>query len=124
MSVEDTDAEVKDRNRAACPTVHAIGVIGETWRLNVLYGLRQGEKRFNELKRATGASSRTLSQALDALQEADLVRRRSEEADPIAVFYGLTEKGEDLEPVFAELEDWAEKHDHGLPADSPVLADD
>ncbi len=111
MSVENTDAEVQDLNRAACPTVHAIGVIGETWRLNVLYALRRGEKRFNELKRATGASSRTLSQALDALREADLVRRRSEDADPIAVYYGLTEKGDDLAPVFEELERWAERHE-------------
>lgn len=57
----------------------------------------------------TGASSRTLSQSLDALIETGLVERWTEEASPIAVFYGLTEKGEDLGSVFDELDAWARK---------------
>lgn len=54
-------------------------------------------------------ASRTLSQSLDALIEPGLVERRTEEASPIAVFYGLTEKGEDLGSVFDELDAWARK---------------
>ena len=50
------------------------------------------------LKEATGASSRTLSQALDALMDAGLVAKRMEEAAPVATYYSLTEKGEALEP--------------------------
>jgi DNA-binding HxlR family transcriptional regulator len=83
--------------------------IGTQWRLHVLHDLQDGELRFNELKEATGASSRTLSQSLDALMEAGLVERRTEEAAPIAVFYGLTAKGEDLGSVFDELDAWAER---------------
>jgi DNA-binding HxlR family transcriptional regulator len=92
----------------ACPTAEAMGVVGTEWRLHVLHDLADaGELRFNELKESTGASSRTLSQSLDALMEADLVARRLEEASPVATYYSLTEKGEGLEPVFAELDDWA-----------------
>ncbi|AGN02551.1 transcriptional regulator [Salinarchaeum sp. Harcht-Bsk1] len=93
----------------SCPTAETMDEIGTQWRLHVLHDLQDGELRFNELKEATGASSRTLSQSLDALMEAGLVERRTEEAAPIAVFYGLTEKGEDLEVVFDELDAWAEK---------------
>jgi DNA-binding HxlR family transcriptional regulator len=96
-------------NEAACPTVKSLEVIGEQWRLHVLYALQGGELRFNELKRATGASSRTLSAALDALQEHGLVRRRSEPDAPVAVYYGLTESGEALAPVFEDVEAWAEE---------------
>jgi DNA-binding HxlR family transcriptional regulator len=93
----------------ACPTAETMDEIGTQWRLHVLHDLQDGELRFNELKEATGASSRTLSQSLDALKEAGLVERRTEEAAPIAVFYGLTEKGEDLGAVFDELDAWAQK---------------
>jgi DNA-binding HxlR family transcriptional regulator len=97
-------------NAGACPTVESLDVIGTQWRLNVLYALQDGEQRFNGLKESTGASSRTLSQTLETLQEHDLVERRSEEAAPIAVYYRLTPKGEALESVFDALESWAEEH--------------
>jgi DNA-binding HxlR family transcriptional regulator len=92
----------------ACAVVDSLEQVGSQWRLVVLYELQGGEQRFNELKRSTGASSRTLSRVLDDLQEADLVRRRIEEASPIATYYRLTEKGEALCPVFDEIEAWAD----------------
>jgi DNA-binding HxlR family transcriptional regulator len=104
-SEQKTDAEQK--NPEACPVVEAVEQIGSQWRLAVLYDLEEGEKRFNELKRSTGASSRTLSRVLDDLQEVGLVDRRVEDK-PIATYYSLTEKGRALCPVFAELQDWAD----------------
>jgi DNA-binding HxlR family transcriptional regulator len=92
----------------ACPVVESIEQIGSRWRLVVLHELQDGEYRFNELKRATDASSRTLSRVLDDLQEADLVDRRLEEDAPVATYYSLTEKGRSLCPVFDAIEDWAD----------------
>jgi DNA-binding HxlR family transcriptional regulator len=109
MSSEDGHERVAALNADACATVESMDVIGTQWRLNVLHALQDGEQRFNALKEATGASSRTLSQTLDALQEHGLVERRSEEAAPIAVYYRLTEKGEALAPVFDELAAWADE---------------
>ena len=83
--------------------------IGSQWRLVVLHDLQDGEKRFNELKRSTDASSRTLSRVLKDLQTADLVSRRIEEDAPVATYYRLTEKGEALCPVFDEIEMWADE---------------
>ncbi|QLG60723.1 winged helix-turn-helix transcriptional regulator [Halorarum salinum] len=104
------DDGLAELNPEACPTVESLDVIGTQWRLNVLYDLQEGEKRFNELKESTGASSRTLSQTLDTLKEYGLVAERSERASPIAVYYRLTEEGEALEAVFAELDAWARTH--------------
>jgi DNA-binding HxlR family transcriptional regulator len=106
----ERDDDLAELNAAACPTVESLDVIGTQWRLNVLYDLQEGEKRFNELKKSTGASSRTLSQTLDTLEEYGLVAERSERADPIAVYYRLTEEGEALEAVFSELDAWAREH--------------
>lgn len=111
MAIDDRQQKVERSNFAACPTVESIDIIGETWRLNVLNALQEakGELRFNELKRETNARSRTLSQTLETLMEHGLVERRMEEASPVAVYYGLTAKGQALEPVFDELERWADE---------------
>lgn len=100
----------EDENPDACSVIEAVNKIGSEWRLIVLHDLGDtDEKRFNELKRSTGASSRTLSRVLDDLEEAGLVQRRVEDK-PIATYYSLTESGESLCPVFNELENWADKH--------------
>ena len=69
------------------------------WRLIVIHVLRDGEQRFNDLKRASGASSQTLSRMLDDLQELGFVERHIETDGPVAVSYSLTVKGEDLGPL-------------------------
>ena len=109
MAAEERREAIREANSGSCPVVHSLDVVGETWRLNVLLALQDGEMRFNELKRETNARSRTLSQTLETLLEHDLIARRSEKADPIAVYYSLTEKGAALEPVFDDLEAWADE---------------
>lgn len=89
--------------------VEAVEEIGSKWRLVVLHDLADAdEKRFNELKRSTGASSRTLSRVLDDLEETDLVERRVEDR-PVATYYSLSPKGEALCPVFERIGDWSEE---------------
>jgi DNA-binding HxlR family transcriptional regulator len=92
-----------------CGVVDSIEQIGSQWRLVVLYDLMDGEKRFNELERSTGASSRTLSRVLDDLEEMGLVNRRMEADAPVATYYSLTEKGRSLCPVFDALDEWADE---------------
>jgi len=95
--------------------VDSLDQIGSQWRLVVLHDLQDGEKRFNELKRSTDASSRTLSRVLDDLQDVALVSRRIEEDAPIATYYRLTGKDETLCPVFDEIEAWADEWLDGEP---------
>lgn len=98
--VDEADAD------GLCPVIEAVEEIGSAWRLTILYELNQGEYRFNELKRETGANSRTLSRVLEDLQDLGLVNRRLEEESPVATYYTLTEKGDALCPVFEELKRW------------------
>jgi DNA-binding HxlR family transcriptional regulator len=87
--------------------------------MNVVYALEAGEQRFNELKRATGASSKTLSDALDELVENDVVARRMEEDAPVAVYYELTKKGEELLGALDGLDEWARDWAGELPDQEP-----
>ena len=114
----DDESSVAEANAAACPAVRALERIGSSWRLIVLYDLLgAGEKRFNELKRSTAASSRTLSRVLDDLEAAGLVDRRVEDR-PLATYYSLTERGAALEAVFEPLEAWSEAWLDGEEADA------
>ncbi|WP_330631230.1 winged helix-turn-helix transcriptional regulator [Halocatena halophila] len=117
MARNDRELEIQARNESACPSVRSFNEIGEIWRLNILHALMDEEMRFNELKRATNARSRTLSNALDSLRENGYVDRRSEQAAPIAVYYSLSEKGQALKPVFDELAEWADQWIDGASAD-------
>jgi DNA-binding HxlR family transcriptional regulator len=110
---EAADAGTEDEDdrysEEACSVIDSLEQIGSQWRLIVLHDLQEGEKRFNELKRSTGSSARTLSRVLDDLQESGLVDRRLEEDAPVATYDSLTEKGESLAPVFDAIESWAEE---------------
>ena len=89
--------------------IESFEAIGSKWRLIILNDLQNGEKRFNELKRSTEASSRTLSRVLQELIDEGFVQKRVEDGSPVASYYSLTEKGESLFPVFEKIEEWAEK---------------
>jgi DNA-binding HxlR family transcriptional regulator len=114
MAIQETESDVDgdgtttDRAEGKpCAIIDSFEQIGSQWRLIVLNDLQQGEKRFNELKESTDASSRTLSRVLDDLQEMGFVDRRIEEDAPVATYYSLTAKGESLCPVFEAVEEWA-----------------
>jgi len=113
MSSRQRPADEPDAMEEVCAIIEGIDQIASKWRLLVLYDLQAGEdpgaeKRFNELKRSTGASSRTLSRVLDDLEEAGLVERRVEDR-PIATYYSLREKGRALCPVFESLDHWSDE---------------
>ena len=98
-----------EEDAETCYVIDSLEQIGSRWRLAVLHDLQEGEKRFNELERSTGASSRTLSRVDDDLGEMGFVHRRLEEDAPVATYYSLTEKGESLCPVFDAIGDWAKE---------------
>lgn len=122
MSVpDDTQERDAQHGEATCLVIDALEQLGSQWRLVVLNDLQDGEKRFNELKRSTAASSRTLSRVLDDLQEMDFVNRRFEEDTPVATYYSLTAKGNSLCPMFDEIELWADEwvHEPGTESNVP-----
>jgi len=96
-------------DKKPCNIIESFDLIGSKWRLIILNDLQGEEKRFNELKRSTDASSRTLSRVLKELKQRELVNKEMVEDSPIATYYSLTEKGASLCPVFEEIEAWAEK---------------
>ncbi|MDS0257967.1 helix-turn-helix transcriptional regulator [Haloarcula sp. S1CR25-12] len=107
--VDDNLREARARTPEACGSVQSLDQFGTKWRLRILYTLFEADHRFNELKRASGASSYTLSRVLESLEADGIVDRRVEPGPPVETHYSLTEKGAALEPVFDAIDQWSEE---------------
>ncbi|MEO6090435.1 MAG: helix-turn-helix domain-containing protein [Umezawaea sp.] len=93
--------------RYHCPVELAVDVVGGKWRTVILAHLKEGERRYGELRRLMpDVSEKMLVQRLRELQEAGLVTRREHDVVPPRVDYSLTEEGVSLAPVLQALYDW------------------
>lgn len=89
----------------------AMDIVGNKWTALILRDLFSGPKRFCELEKSVGnINPRTLSQRLDALEEHDIITKRSFAEVPPRVEYTLTKKGEDLLPILKQMAAWGNKY--------------
>jgi len=90
----------------------ALYVIGGKWKLRIIIGLSEGNKRFNELQRTVhGISARVLSNELKDLEENGfIVRKVHSEATPVVVEYELTDYADTLSDVLTALRTWGTMH--------------
>src|SRR5579863_9843171 len=85
--------------------------VGDKWSVLVVALLRDGPKRFSEIRRAIeGVSQRMLTLTLRGLERDGLVTRTVEPTIPPRVDYELTPLGRTLlDPILA-LGKWAQEH--------------
>jgi len=90
----------------------ALYVIGGKWKLRIIIGLSEGNKRFNELQRTVhGISARVLSNELKDLEENGfIVRKVHSEATPVIVEYEVTDYADTLSDVLTALRQWGMMH--------------
>lgn len=110
-----------------CAAAHGLDLIGERWALLVVRELLLGPKRFTDLRAGLpGISPNVLTQRLDELERAAIVRRRKLAPPAAAWVYELSEWGMQLEPVVMALGRWAArspfKPQAGLGVDSLILS--
>ena len=84
-------------------------IFGSKWSFMVMGELHSGPRRFNELNRALGCSTKSLSDTLKSLEVNGVVSRTVTPSVPVAVTYALTEKGRDFEQVFWAMREWGAK---------------
>ena len=88
----------------SCAVAASAEIIGAKWTALLVHDLSEGPRRFTELEHScAGISPRTLSERLRALEDEDLVLRRSYAESPPRVEYELTEKGAALLPIIGEM---------------------
>jgi DNA-binding HxlR family transcriptional regulator len=88
----------------SCAVAACAEIIGAKWTAILVHDLSEGPRRFSELEHScAGISPRTLSERLRALEDEELVERRSYAESPPRVEYELTEKGAALLPIITEM---------------------
>lgn len=107
-SIDETMTDVTEKK---CPILHALEIIGQKWKLPILWYLHEKENtRYNELKRRIpGITNMMLTKSLRIggrrLSKACSVRHHSAEGGIL-----LTEEGLALLPTLNELYKWGELH--------------
>ena len=92
-----------------CPIEAAMAVLGGRWPALLIYFLKDGAKRFNELRRDNPTvSHRMLSLELRKLEASGIVRRTEHPGYPRRVDYEMTPAGQRLLPLMDAIGDWWE----------------
>ena len=90
-----------------CPIEEVMQVISGRWPGLLIYYLKQGTKRFSDLRRDNPAiSHRMLTLELRKLEDAGIVARSEFEGYPLRVEYDLTPAGLKLVPLLDALGSW------------------
>ena len=79
------------------------------WTFLVMGELYECPKRFNQLNRSIGCSTKSLADTLKMLEENEVIERKVLPTMPVTIEYSLTEKGMDFQNVFLEMRKWGEK---------------
>jgi DNA-binding HxlR family transcriptional regulator len=95
-----------------CPVTTAIAIIAGKWKPTILCELRDGPRRFSDLKRdVPGISEKVLTTHLRDLEADGIVSRREfRDGAVLATEYAFTDYGLTLKPILTALADWGTKH--------------
>lgn len=122
---ENDEATEKRRYDDACGTAHALDLIGDRWALLVVRELMFGGRRFGDVRASLpGISANVLTQRLEALEAAGIVRRRKLPPPASVQVYELTPWGYEAEEAIKVLGRWAARspqHDPSLPLSAASL---
>ncbi len=101
-----------------CPIERGMRILGGKWTGSILWHLKDGPVRFNDLSRMLGAASKKMiAERLRQLEERRLVSRTVLRTAPVSVEYEITEFGRTALAFLDELRIWSE----ALPDDQSEL---
>lgn len=89
-----------------CPIETLLMLLDGKWKVFIVRDLLGGKKRFGELKKATGASQKSLTTNLREMEEDGLIERKVYAQIPPKVEYSLTDIGYSLAPVLDAMAGW------------------
>ena len=98
-----------------CPIEKAMRILGGKWTASILWHLKDGPVRFNDLSRMVGgASKKMISERLRQLEAQGLVLREVMDTKPVSVHYEITDLGRTALGFLDELRKWSEDLPRGF----------
>ena len=95
-----------------CPVDLTLHIVGGRWKGIIIWNLRDGVKRFSELKKIlVTINDKMLSQVLRELEEQGMVTRKVYEVVPPKVEYSLSKEGKKLLPIMQAMNEYGNKYE-------------
>lgn len=91
-------------------TREAFSLLASKWKIDVLYLLASGARRYSHLHRPLPVSKKVLTDTLRSLERDGLVRRKIFAEVPARVEYSLTRLGWSLTQVLMALYEWGSEN--------------
>ena len=97
--------------KSDCPVEVTLSLLGDKWKVLILWELFERTKRFGELSRAiSGISQKMLTQQLRQMEKDRLINRKVYAEVPPRVEYSLTDTGESLKPILDAMHKWGSNY--------------
>lgn len=94
----------------ACNIARTLDIVGDRWTLLIIRDLLFGHSKFNEIKASlNGIAPNILSERLQSLEAAGIVRSVLYSKHPPRYEYHLTEAGRELKDVICALATWGNR---------------
>jgi DNA-binding HxlR family transcriptional regulator len=99
------------KDHHGCPVQATINVLSGKWKVQILWHLSFGPRRFAELRRKLPKiSEKVLADQLRQLAADGVLCRKANPSVPPQVSYSLDADGQKLVPMMESLCDWGSKH--------------
>jgi DNA-binding HxlR family transcriptional regulator len=93
-----------------CPVQATINVLSGKWKVQAVWHLSFGPRRFAELRDLlSGVSEKVLVAQLRELEKDGVISRTAVRSSPPKVTYALSRSGQNLIPLLQDLCDWGSK---------------
>lgn len=103
-----------------CSMSRSLAVVGDRWALLILRDCFLKVRRFEDFQRSLGIARRVLTERLQKLVDAGVLKRVPYQDNPERFEYRLTDMGLDFYPVVLSMLHWGDKHFAGK-GGPPVL---
>jgi DNA-binding HxlR family transcriptional regulator len=93
-----------------CSLARALELVGDRWTILVIREAFMGTRRFDDYQRKLGCARNVLTDRLNRLVDAGILRKVPYQERPPRYEYRLTRKGVELWPATVMLMKWGDRH--------------
>ena len=111
------------RHAHSCAIAAYLNLFGDNWTWLVVREAFYGASRFGEFRRNTGIARNILSDRLEKLVEAGIMKRADVGVSGTRHAYRLTKKGESLMPLMVAINQWGNEHLYGTGREPVIMCD-
>lgn len=117
MKKESSTNSINQRSITAnCGTAVTLALISGRWKINILWLLLDGKRRYTDIRNGLpGISERMLSLQLREMEKDGLMSRTVFPEVPPRVEYELTKLGLSMQPVLQSIDDWGDMYSKETP---------